>query len=193
MTSQKTSTTTVRMAGFVRRRMMYTWSIDFRESGDFHRRSFSTDENKIRQITKQLNNTWRFPSASPKSNAILTFTYQTKQVSVERLGHGYLVQYVKNCQLHILSKRVCLGNWSLDTGHMEQCNDLLQWPPNNSFPMPNARSNLYWISSIYRYGTWQNTCEWTKSQLRVKQTCLPCIILVTVDTTAAPALYIVGQ
>ena len=47
--------------------------------------------------------------------------------------------------------------WSLVIGHVSlgiraygaMQNDLLNWPPDNSFLMPNAQSNLHWISSIY--------------------------------------------
>ena len=123
---------------------------------------FTTDENKIRQITKQLNNTCRFPSASPKSNAILTctFTYQTKPVSVERLCHGYLVQYVKSLPvtsrfIQLNQKKVCLRNWSLDTGHLDISNNAMIYLSDHQTiasqcPIPEA---IFTELAIYRYGT----------------------------------------
>ena len=43
--------------------------------------------------------------------------------------------------IYSLIEKGCFGNWSLVFGvfaHMEQCNDLLEWPSNNSFPMSIA-------------------------------------------------------
>ena len=84
----------------------------------------------------------KFPLPS-SSNAATS--YPTKRNSWNEL----ILQCIYRMKKYTAKwKKVALviGYWAF--GHMEQCNDLLEWLPNNSTQcqIPNAQSNLCWIS-----------------------------------------------
>ena len=68
-------------------------------------------------------------------------------------------------------KKIVIGYWLFDIGHMEQCNNLFEWFPNNSFPMPKCPllNQLYTILCIENpierfHSRGQHLCKfmWTK-------------------------------
>ena len=60
------------------------------------------------------------------------WTYARKVLSCRAVVIVYWLIYISSW-----FNKSCLGNWAF--GHTEQCNDLPEWPLNNSFVVPNSQ------------------------------------------------------